>query len=389
MVKNWVDNVGDMKHTMHWSGPNIMNLVQRLHQMPLSELRSSFDYWDSVRAHMKGIADVLFTASCFRIPFVVHLGDLFWAFARELLLVKLDTSDDLNLFLSCTIMPQTVMVLGPRPYHLDSEVPYVPCNVTIMGSDAGVDSVSFTSTVIWLHEQGLRFRAGVYMYHVRLAHTDRAPLNCAIRVRGDDKASTYVRLEDVFILRGGVRLSKCRSANTFELGIEDALVGLYIHDVDLLSVNPRLDASTGFVPSEKALFNLCKTAIYIVRAKYFCSCFQIFHQCLFVYNACIVSKMVVTDCEFRECGKLGQVLGKQGAELLICRNYVSRFILNGWLPGIVLTVCPFSQMDLQSPVFKQELEVAFGGTVYKSISPVLLNNVTYEEALRLLEPEEA
>lgn len=323
MIKNWVDNVGEMKYTMHWSSPDLMAMIQRLHRMPLSELRGSFDYWDSVCAHMKGIADILFTASCFRVPFVVRLGALFWAFARELLLVKLDTSDDLNLFLSGTIMAQTVMVLGLRPYYLDSEVPYLPCNITIKGSDSGVSDTTFSQTIVWLHEQGLRFGAGVYMYRVRLAHVDQNPLNCAIRVRGDVKATTHVRLEDVMVSRGGVRLSKCRSANTFDLCVEDTLVGLYIHDVDLLSVNPRLDPGRGFVSSEKALFRLCKTAVYIIRARFFCSCFQIFHQCLFVYNACIDCKMAIADCEFRECGKMGQVLGKRGAKLLLCGSFVS------------------------------------------------------------------
>lgn len=334
LVQNWVENVGDMKYTMHWSSPDIMALVHRLNRMSLDDLRGHFNYWDSVQAHMKGVADVLFTASCFRIPFVVRLGALFWSLARELLLVKLDTSDELNLFLSGTIMQQTVMVLRETPYYLDSETPYVTCNVTIKGSDVGVDNVTFSPTVIWLHEQGLRFKSGVFICRVRLIHIERGALNCAIRVRGDDKRNTHVRLEDVMILRGGVRLSKCRSANTFELCIDDTLVGLYIHDVDLLSVNPRLDALAGFVPSEKALFHLCQTAVYIVRARFFCSCFQNFHKCLFIYNVCIDCNMAIMDCEFRECGKLGQVLGKQGAKLLLCRCLVSLFRSRFALPTL-------------------------------------------------------
>lgn len=326
MVQNWVSRVGDMRHTMHWSSSDLMPMIQRLNHMPLPELRSAFEYWDCLYVHMKGIADVLFTASCFQIPFVVRLGDLFWAFARELLLVKIDSSDDLNLFLSGSIMPQTVIVLGPHTYLLDSEVPQIQCNVTIKGSPIGVDNSTFSQTTISLHDNGLAFQSGVFIQDVCFVHRAPAALNCAIRVQGIDKRNTRVRLEGVKVVGGGIRFSQCREVNMYELYIENALVGVYVNDVDMLSVNPRLDPQQGFVYSDKAYFELCQTVFYITKAKYFCSCFQVFHQCTRIYHACIDEKMAILDSDFLECGKLGQVLGSQGASMLLCRCYVSQLL---------------------------------------------------------------
>ena len=45
---------------------------------------------------------------------------------------------------------------------------------------------------------------------------------------------------------------------------------------------------------------------------------------------------------------------------------------------------------MESPTFRQDVEVAFGGTSsYKSLEPLLLNNTTYEEHLRSFQAEEA
>jgi hypothetical protein len=323
MVKNWVDNVGDMKHTMHWSSPRLVPLIQSLNAMNFSDLKGAFEYWDSLRVHMRGVADVLFTASCFQIPFVVRMEELFWAFARELLLVKIVSSDDLNLFLSGPIMPQTVIMLGPHAYSLDSHVPPVPSIVTIMGSDLGVDHRTYSQTSILLHTEGLSFQSGVFIQDVTLVHRVSSPQNCAIRVRGVDKIQTNVRLDGVKVIGGGVRFSNCTQAVIHELNIEDTLVGVYANDVDMLVVNPRLDPHYGLVYSDKGFFKLCKTAFYVTKVNFFCCRLQVYRQCMRIYHACVNEKMSIADCDFMDCGKLGQVLGKTHTVVLLYGCYVS------------------------------------------------------------------
>jgi hypothetical protein len=326
MVRKWVDNVGDMKYTMHWSSHRLIPLIQNLTTKNFSDLKGAFEYWDSLRAHMKGVADVLFTASCFQIPFVVRMEELFWAFARELLLVKIVNSDDLNLFLSGPIMPQTVIMLGPYVYSLDSHVPPVPSTVTIMGSDLGVDNRTYSQTSILLHTEGLSFQSGVFIQDVTLVHRVPGPQNCAIRVRGADKIQTKARLDGVKVIGGGVRFSNCTEVLMYEMNIEEALVGVYANDVDMLLVNPRLDPEYGLVFSDKGFFKLCKTAFYVTKVNFFNCRLQVYHQCMRIYHACINVKMSIADCDFMDCGKLGQVLGKPLSTMLLYGCYVSLFL---------------------------------------------------------------
>jgi hypothetical protein len=132
-----------------------------------------------------------------------------------------------------------------------------------------------------------------------------------------------VRLDGVRVIGGGVRFSNCSEVLMYEMNIEGTLVGVYANNVDMLIVNPRLDPKHGLVLSDKGFFKLCKTAFYLINVNFFNCRLQLYKQCKRIYNACINVKMSITDCDFMDCGKLGQVLGKKETTMQLYGCYVS------------------------------------------------------------------
>jgi hypothetical protein len=318
---------------MYWSCPKVLRLIQKMSVMTMSELTIQYIFKDCLLVHMKGVADVMFVASCFQSPYVVELGDLFWAFAKEIILMRIDNSDDLNLFLCGEVMPQTVVVLAPVLYSLDSHMPAIPVDIVLKGSDKGVEGSQYSQTVIRFFDSGLLFTASAVIRNICFVLGGNAsPLACAFQVRGSNKKKTNAVFDNIHITGAGVRASNCNSVETHKLGIDQATVGFYARNVETVSMYSH---EKDGICSEKSYFRDCDTAFYIPSVGSLICDLQLCYNCKQIFHVCVDKKAMIIGCDFVTCGKLGQILGAEDAVLCVYNNHVSFFSLSCAIyPGV-------------------------------------------------------
>lgn len=331
MLAVWTEKVGSVEDTLHWVAEPLFYHVNHMNHMPFPALLEHFLIPSDLNRFVVGVMDVLFLTSCFNFPVVSEMGGLFWIFARELIQLKLNTSDMLNSYLWGLAMPQTVILLPPITggYILDSLLDPIEIEITIQGCLADghtpyVDDTSFHTTIYVYAQSSLTFMSNTRLLKLSIQKKDFPAMmaRCDTLVKfigwGLTKLSAYIT--DVEFINGGCFATRYDVVHCDHILVKNTSIGLSVQHVAKLFItgNPPC-----MLPGPEVSFYRCLLAISAIEVDTFVSGRQIFSKCKNVFYANVKTAFIVEDSAVKDCEALGEILMSPGRRPTFVRFTVS------------------------------------------------------------------
>ena len=314
MIQNWEANVGPVESTLHWVGEDLYYHIHCMQKMSLETLQNEFREQRDLDRLATGVMDVLFLSSCFKLPSVVAMGPCFWVFARELIQLKLSSVDHLNSLLWGLVLPQTVIVLEPKKYALDSLLDPIAVPLTIRGQkdDQGVTTVEVHSqtSLIFFHNTRLHRLRFVQAPSVSVPSTDFLVKFCGF---GGCKLTAF--MVDVEFVCAGYSVQNYLQVQCNHVHVSRAAVGLSAYSVERLSI---LGCDSEVMCEGHTGFNGCGIGIQIMDVDHLLVENQVFSGTEKIFHACVKTSSEVKDSNADACVSMGV--------LLMARHFTPVFI---------------------------------------------------------------
>ena len=310
---------------MHWANDLLYYTIHDTNKQPLVSLQKQFCFNSPLDTVTKGVMDVMFAASCFQLPIVIELGQLFWMFARELIRLRVSTVDHLNFLLWGVVLPQTVLVLDPVTFTLDSLIPPIKTQITIQGrvetqtSDDEVFETSTRTILLVPSNSSLIFLSDVRLCTLTVKQVENPAYRqseCVLQFLGFGPRALNLYMNGVELVNAGCSVVNYDKVHCNHLSVTDAVVGFLgtnIKDLYLTGTHTHLletEVKTGFY--------FCDTALSLRDISTFVCAKHTIFNCHVVFDAKISKVCVVEDSAIYECTHMG--------ELLTCSNCVPSFV---------------------------------------------------------------
>ena len=310
-VENWIEKMGPMDQTMHWSEEKLYCHICRMLRYPHSQLLLEFQTNSKTDSLTTGVMDIMFLASCFQLPLVCELGPRFWFFTKELIHLRVSSVDHLNSLLWGLVLPQTVILLDPKPYFMDSDLEAISVDITIKGSKGGASAEE--ETVIVVHSKtSLVFIGSVRLVGLKFKQQRHDPNQSEYSDTvlsfigwGDDKLLLFMK--DVQLVNAGCSVSAYNRAHFCCVSVTDALIGIHVTNVKdvFLSSGDMLCPGTSFDPPG---FFYCDTAIVASDVSVLIAGHQIISHCHTVFDLKVKHTCVVEESTISSCDHMGKIM---------------------------------------------------------------------------------
>lgn len=319
-----------MDNTLHWVKDSVYLHVALMHRMSLEDLRNEFDVGSRLNQVTKGVMDVMFVASCFDLPIVAKLGRLFWIFAREIIRIRVSSSDQLNLLLWNRVLPQTVLVLDPIPFFLDAMMEPIDYVVsfqgTIMERTEGMapDAVPARTVLMVASTSALIFHASARVSILEVQHFDVLGVvqhMYALRFTSVCADDRLIHLQAVFVRNSGCFITGYAKVHANHLSVENATTGLNVKDVGQLYITtthpPLIDV--GF----NSKFSYCDVGFSFSGVSSFIGSNLIFSDCCVALDVKMKQIFILEDSRITKCDSLGEILSAPSCIPSFHRNVVT------------------------------------------------------------------
>lgn len=315
---------------MHWCGNAMFSRVTAMHKMSLKDLHVEFSFGSRLDQAIGGVMDVMFVASCFEFPVKDCMGSLFWILARELILVRASTVDQLNLLLWKKPLPQTVLMLDPIPYFVDSMVPHIDHQISIQGTVVEKDNedespglltartlilVASTSTIIF--RNSVRLSA---LQVIQVETSGARQMEYVLSFIGTGARNLSVSLQAVDVRNAGCFVTQYSKLSGNHFGVTNASTGLALRDVDqvfLTATHQRL-AYNGF----NSWFSHCEVAFSFFGVSTFVGANVFVFECHVVCDVKVKNIFVLENSRFQKCFAWGEILSTPTCIPSLYRNEV-------------------------------------------------------------------
>jgi len=304
-----------MDDTLHWVDPSLYKTINSMKSLSIEELQAEFQTPGSrLCAGVTGVMDLMLVCCCFRLPLVMEMDHLFWHFARALVLLDVDSVDTLNSLLWGLVLPQTVLVLEPKQYNLDSLLVPIFVPITIRGTK---DQARLQTTTLGIYSQA----SLVILNHVRFWHLTVARVITAnvmpasdflVKLTGWDGCNHKAYFWDVEMCDGGISCVLYDLLQCNRLIVRGAECALAVYATETLCV--RGWDHHVLLPSERSAFDQCTLAIKakdVANVKIedvkFSRLFEVFN--VRASNVCLIENALVSPT----CMRLGRILMPQNA----------------------------------------------------------------------------
>lgn len=303
--------VGDVDSTLHWCKDRVYSRVAVMHAMPFDTLCREFTDGSVLSSMMEGVMDVLFVASCFELPVVVLLGRLFWLLASELINIRVSSVDQLNLLLWNRVLPQTLLVLDPVPFYLDSMIESVDYVVTIQGT-VGVSDGTYppTRTVLMVPSSSvLGFCDSVRLSKLEVRHFEVDGVNQTEHVLGfscTDGEDKVIFLQGVDVYDGGCSISGYGKVHTNHFSVTNTSVGVTVENVGqmFITATQNVLSEAGF---KSGVFS-CGLGFSFAGVSTFVGSGVCIRRCGVVFDVRVKRVFVLEDSCVLKCDSFGEIL---------------------------------------------------------------------------------
>ena len=304
MIEKWETNVGSIDSTLHWVKEELHYHIYCMNKMSLDMLQCEFSEQRTLDKLATGVMDVLFISACFKLPSVDAMGPLFWIFARELIQLHLASVDQLNSLLWGLVLPQTVIVLEPKKYALDSLLDPIIVPLTIQGqqTDQGVTTVEVSS------QTSLVFFNNARLDKIRFVQTlpvSMPPTEFIVKFSGYGGCKLVASMTDVEFVRAGFSVQFYNRMQCNHVFVSRAVIGIHARNVEQLSIlgygsNEMCDSPTGFDACALGM-QFMDVDLLLIENQAFSGTEKIFH-------ACVKTSCIVRNCSADNCPNLGTIL---------------------------------------------------------------------------------
>ena len=378
----WINNVGSMRSTMHWSAESLYFHLHSMGSKDSDEFQKEFNIGSVLDAATNGVMDVMFTAACYS-PVMARLGDAFWPLARELIRLRVGSTDQLNLLLWFGVIPQTVLVLEPKRYYLDSMIPHVKTNISIEGS-IGLDSNECDS---WEQEYCARTllevpgnTSLVFLCNVRIStiFVQRREVSSVyssnrsvLRFHGSQAKDSSLVLDRVMLVGSGCYATGFEKVHCNQLSVVDASVGFIGKNINTLSLTGGVsDVGGGTV---KSGFIFCDEALRLSDVGSFYCSGQCFEDARMIFRIRIRQTCVVENCVLVRSDHMGEIMASPGCSPSFLRLQVISLVSSLSLRRFL--TCWFDQIDPSISAFLEGGDPVIGEdqVVYLSTAPRYLS----------------
>ena len=306
-----------MENTMHWASKELFYRVFTTNDMPLQELQTQFNFQSLLDDSAKGVMDVMFIASCFQLPVVLELGELFWIFAREVIRLRVSTVDHLNFLLWDSVLPQTVLVLDPVTFFLDTLLPPIKNQITIQGTvvenqlenQSNVVETVARSILDVSSQASLIFLSDVRLCTLVVRQVDSPGtklVESVIQFMGFGARSLSVYMNGVELINAGCSVVNYENVHCNHLYVTDAVVGFLgtnIGNLYLTGTHTHLLDN-----SVQPGYLFCDTAFCLKDVSNFVCTNQTIYQCKVIFDVRIARVCVIEDAVMCQCDHMGELL---------------------------------------------------------------------------------
>lgn len=313
-VAAWVKNVGTVDQTLHWCHDELYAHICTMNGMNDDDFQHQFVFGSSLDHATVGVMEILFAASCFECPIVVDMGKLFWVFCRELIRIRVSDVDQLNFLLWGQVVDQTVLVLDPVDFHLDSMIPAIQSVISIEGSFVtSREGYNHYTTVYMASHSSLIFHGNARVSKLIIKRFEvlgaaKTPFSMIFEGVWGEERKVYIYM--LMLHDGGCRVKSYNEVHCDCLMVDDAVVGLHAESIKRIYVQQQghAQAPQGFHPG----FSMCETALTLKFVNHFVCTGCYFKNCFVVWDGRIASVCVVQDVSIMGCVHMGEILMSPG-----------------------------------------------------------------------------
>ena len=324
--------VGDVDSTLHWCSNQMFARVTAMHKMSLKDLHSEFQFGSRLDRVMVGIMDVMFVASCFEHPYVLSMENMFWIFAQEIILVRASNVDHLNLLLWRKPLPQTVIMLDPIPYFIDSMIPHIDDTISIQGTvvetdDGETSSILSARTLIMVPSTStLVFRGNVRLSVLQVMQFETSggrQMEYVMSFIGSGVEGLTVSMQAVDVRNAGCFIAGYSKLSANHFGVTNATTALSARDVDqiyLTATHKRL-ADNGF----NSWFSYSDVAFDFFGVSTFIGTDVFVFECHVICDVKMKKIFVLENSKFHGCTAWGEILSAPTCSPSLYHNEVLTF----------------------------------------------------------------
>lgn len=311
-----------MNSTMHWSAEKLYFYLHQMHSMGHETFQNEFRSGSMLDEVTHGVMDVMFAAACYS-PVMGRIGTLFWPLAREIIRLRVEGTDQLNLVLWFGVIPQTVLVLEPKTYILDSMVPPILSDISIEGS-VPLGSIQCESwelescarTVLEIPgNSSLVFVGNVRVTTLLVRHLEvlsgpSSSDDAMLKFHGSGDQESSLIFDRVMLTGSGCSVVGYEKVHCNQLSVSDAVVGFEGRNIHTLSFTGSINEFSSQFLKSGCLF--CDHALRLFDVcSLFCSG-QFFEN-----NKIILYVQVRKTCVFEnsvmvQCDHMGEILCSPG-----------------------------------------------------------------------------
>jgi hypothetical protein len=308
MISAWVNRVGGVEETLHWVKNSLFSRVNCVKYMTLPNMARELQCNSALWAIAYGVMDVMFVTSCFQLPVMQRMGDLFWVFAKEIINLRIQSGDMLNSLLWGMVLPQTIICLPHTPtgFVLDSLLDPISVDVTIQGCER-----SAGRTVIYVYSHtSLTFLSGARLNGITFVHrassSPMAKVGTVLQFCGWKLSPLEVFMNDVVVECGGVCLSDYHVVHCNHLFVRNAPVGVSVSGVNRLFITGISIA--GISGGDNTGFDSCETALRIRNVCEVSLGRIVVSNCARLFDAEVGDIFVFGNSMILKCGEIGSIL---------------------------------------------------------------------------------
>ncbi len=305
--------MGQTDETLHWCSTSYYACISRMYKTSASELASFLSFGTVLDHEARGIMEVMFAVSCFRAGSFESMGSLFWIFVNELIRVQVKDVDHFNLLLWGQTLPQTVLVLAPVVFVMDSMLPGIEHAISIEGT-ANPDADTTTnadyvrrSTIVVPSNTSMVFFNSVRILSVnfkRLVVPYFSVCERCITMTTPVSSGRIVWLANMEMFEGGIHITNYESVNCLGLTIREAKTGVSVKRVQ--------DFFFGSGGREPPVLEKCELAFFMEKVnKAYVEDIRLNHIKV-AFDVSVSELFEVKRVAMIQCGSLGRILMKPG-----------------------------------------------------------------------------
>lgn len=310
MMSDWEAGVGNVDETLHWVKEPLFLHVHRMKCMPLRsavlEFHTNSDLWRLAY----GVMDVMFVTSCFKLPVMANMGNIFWIFARELICLQVQSGDMLNSLLWGMVLSQTVIHLPSSPvgaefFEIDSLMDPISAEISIYGCRRGEGR----TTINVCSHASLVFLSSVRLSSITFNHQKSSEhlwkVDSVLGFHGWKMSPLNLSMNDVIVQNGGVSISDYTFVHCNNLFVKNAAFGVRAVGVKRLFITGIvMEGGSGVFTG----FSQCETVLRTQNVREISLGRLVINDCPRLFDVEVSEIMVFGNSLVARCESMGSIM---------------------------------------------------------------------------------